>query len=176
MTRREFITLLGGAAAWPVAARAQQAATEAGLVFSLDAVTPANSVFDLAVPRGMRELGYVEGKRCHLRSRRFSRNGRFDRLSTLACRTGAAESRRHVYCGRHLQCVAAQQATATIPIVMDAIQSMSSRNGFVASLSRPGGNVDRIYQAPRMSSLDLLRLGTRIISCGRTTNRPSPNR
>jgi len=62
MKRREFITLLGAAAAWPMAARAQQVSTKRPLVAVLSAVTRERTLPLNAFVQGMREFGYVEGE------------------------------------------------------------------------------------------------------------------
>jgi putative ABC transport system substrate-binding protein len=138
MRRREFITLLGGAAAtWPLAARAQQPA-KIRRIGILETVAPALNMENLeALRRGLRELGYVENKNYLLEYRSADGDGkRFPALADelvrlrvdLIVTRGTPAAR------------AAKSATETIPIVMAAIGEPLGV-GVVASLARPGGNV-----------------------------------
>src|SRR5260370_16095785 len=137
MKRREVITLLGGAAAWPVAARAQRASKVAHIGF-LGAVSEAGYARHVAALRdGLRDLGYTEGKNIMI-SYRWA-NGNYDRLPALAAelvRSGVDVIITHGTPGT----LAAKRATATVPIVA-AIIGDPVASGAVTSVARPGGNI-----------------------------------
>lgn len=138
MKRREFIALLGGAAAWPIGARAQQPSKVWRIGFLVNGQRPVllQSSFLAGFTRGMRELGYAEGKDFTIEWR-FA-EGRFELLPVLA-----AELVRLnvdvIVVGGPVGIAPAQRATATIPIVM-ALSVDPVGHGLVASLARPGGN------------------------------------
>jgi putative ABC transport system substrate-binding protein len=138
LKRREFISLLGGATlAWPLAARAQQAAKPRIIGFMSASAPSAISNGINAFERRLRELGWIEGRSIATEYRWAE--GRFERLAGFAadfvrqkCDIIVAEGTVAV--------VAAKQATATIPIVFP-VAGDPVGNNLVASLARPGGNV-----------------------------------
>jgi ABC-type uncharacterized transport system substrate-binding protein len=132
MKRREFITLLGGAAAaWPLAVRAQQRAKLPRIGIIDDA-----PIWD-HFRQGLRDLGYIDGQNIAFEYR--SADGQPDRLATAANDLARLPVDVVVTSGSAAS-YAAQQATTKIPIVMIAIGD-PVRAGLVASLARPGGNV-----------------------------------
>src|SRR5262245_43911818 len=136
--RREFITLLGGAAvAWPITARAQQAG-KVYLIGFLSAGAQVRSPNHWSIfVNGLRELGWIEGKNIVF-ERRYADN-RLDRLPELATELVRLDVDVIVTVGT-LAPLAAKRATNSIPIVMiNAGDPVGS--GLVASLARPGGNV-----------------------------------
>ena len=150
MRRREFITLLGGAAAlWPVAARAQKR-FKIGL---LD--TGLGAAFAVPFMRKLVELGYVEGKNVVIE--RKSAEGNTERLKDLAADLVRQQVDVIVTAGTPAA-FAAKKATSTIPIVLGA-NSDPVGVGLVESLARPGGNATgNSLMAPDLSAkrLDIL--------------------
>ena len=131
MRRRDFITLLGGAAVWPIAARAQQGVHVVGIL----APQPVPPIERFV--RKLREYGYVEGENLRL-VRRFS-EGHDDRFPALAVELTAVPVGMIVTWGTPAA-VAAKQATSSIPVVMGAIGDPVSV-GIVSNLARPGGKI-----------------------------------
>ena len=141
MKRREFITLLVGAAAaaWPRAARAQQGAKVWRVGFLAGGSRPAvlaTSIYG-GFLRGMREIGLVEGKDFSMEWR-FA-EGRFELLPDLAAEL-VRQNVDVIVLGTGMAVPAARGATKTIPIVMASAIDPVGR-GFVASLAHPGGNI-----------------------------------
>src|SRR6516162_9613970 len=129
--RREFITLLGGAVTWPLAARAQQSVHVVGVLAS-QPLPPVRRFV-----RKLREYGYVEGENLRLQSR-FA-EGHDDRYPDMAAELVKLPVEVIVTWGTPAA-IAAKQASRTIPIVMGAIGDPVSV-GIVPSLARPGGNI-----------------------------------
>jgi putative tryptophan/tyrosine transport system substrate-binding protein len=140
--RREFILALGGAVAWPLAARAQQARKTHTIGLLSPAIPPSpdainNSGVGGPFSNGLRELGWIEGQNITI-ERRYAEN-RLERLPELASELVRLNVELIVALGT-LGPLAAKRATSTIPIVMTAAGDPLA-SGLVASLGRPGGNV-----------------------------------
>ena len=155
MRRREFVTLLGGAAAtWPLAARAQQAGKLPVIGF-LGADAAAFSPWTAAFVTRMRELGWIEGRNIEIEYRWSE--GRPERYAEIAAEFVRLKVDIIVTVGSAVPTL--KQATADIPIVF-AVAIDPVGNGLVANLARPGGNVTGLsIQAAELAGkrLELLR-------------------
>jgi putative ABC transport system substrate-binding protein len=137
MRRRDFITLLGGTAALPVAARAQQPATP--VVGYLSPGSPESDVPRLtAFQQGLNQTGYVEGRTVAIEYRWMQ--GHYDLLPALLADFVRRPVTVIVAAGTTFGALAAKKTTATIPIVFE-VGADPIDLGLVASLNRPGGNL-----------------------------------
>jgi putative ABC transport system substrate-binding protein len=133
MRRRQFIMLLGGAAAWPLATSAQEARRvhRLGVLHQLPRAAPQFA----QLLDGLRREGFIEGRNLVIDSRGFdSRSEQYQERTALLVNSGVDV----LVCGGDLTIRAVQQVTRTVPIVGIADDMLAS--GLVASLARPGGN------------------------------------
>jgi putative ABC transport system substrate-binding protein len=173
MRRREFITLLGGAAAaWPLAARAQQPAI--ALVGLLSSAQLDDQQIG-AIRQGLKDAGYVEGRNVAIKHR--SADARFERLPALAADL-VADPVAAIVALAPPAAAAAKAATTTIPIVF-AMGADPVDLGLVSSLSRPGGNITGVtfvvntLGAKRLEQLRELVPGATIIGFLMNPGNPS---
>ena len=137
MRRREFITLLSGAAAWPLAARAQQTSKLPTIGFLGGATALAGSQWVAAFVQRLRELGWIENRTVTIEHRWAE--GRDERFAEIAAEFIRLKVDVIVTYGTP-SAIAAKKATAVIPIVIAGAGDLVG-TGLVASLARPGGNV-----------------------------------
>src|SRR5215813_12553064 len=149
MNRREFITLLGGAAAmWPLAARAQQAGKLPTIGFLGPATTSADTLWTAAFAHRLRELGWIEGRTIAIEYR-WAEN-RPERYAEIAAEF--VRLKVDVIATLGIAVPAVKRVTSVIPIIF-AVDADPVGGGLVASLARPGGNVTGLSsQSPDTAS------------------------
>ena len=152
MKRREFITGLGSAAAWPMAARAQQSIPVIGYLSSLTQADSAH--FDAALRRGLSDMGYVEGRSVAIEYRWITDS--YDPLPAMA-----ADLVQHrvalIVAGGPPAVLAAKAATTTIPIVF-VTGADPVKFGFVTSFNRPNGNLTGVWMVTTVLAEKRLQL------------------
>jgi ABC-type uncharacterized transport system substrate-binding protein len=162
MRRREFVTLLGGAAAWPLAARAQQAPLRiVGFARSASLADVAHLV--AAFRLGLKEAGFIEGQNVTIEYR--SAEGDRDRLRAIV--SDFAHWPVSVIVANVVAAVAAKAATTTVPIVF-ATGSDPIQDGLVASLNQPGGNITGVSFFAATVGAKRLELLRQLIPAGTT--------
>jgi len=176
--RRGLLAALGGASAWPLTARAQQAGTVRRIGFLYGSIPPTqlgSEDLGRAFIQGMLELGYLEGKDFVVEWR--SAAGQYERLTDLAAELARLKVD-VIVTGSAAAVRPAQQATTTIPIVMTCSTDPVG-NGFVASLARPGGNTTGLAGSSDDSAPKQLELLTtvmpRLSRVAILTNPQNPN-
>src|SRR6516165_7310249 len=175
MKRRDFITLLGGAAAWPLAARAQQPVMP--VIGFLSSGSQQSDVWRLVeFRRGLSKTGYVEGR--NVMSHFSWADEQYDRLPALATELARSQPAVIVAVGGPVAALAAKAASTTIPIVF-AIAGDPVNLGLVASVNRPGGNATGVSTvfcsvgAKQLETLHEMLPKATLIGC--LVNQKNPN-
>jgi len=141
LKRREVITLLGGTATWPLAARAQKSGKIARIGY-LSSANPRSMPAFQAFEQRLRELGYFEGQNIVIEYR--NAEGEIDRLPDLAADLVRLDVN-VIVTASDPATRAAKGATTTIPILMMAINYDPIALGYIDSIARPGANVTGLY-------------------------------
>jgi putative tryptophan/tyrosine transport system substrate-binding protein len=153
MRRREFLVTLGSAMAWPLAARAQQAAVP--VIGYLSSLRQADSAhFDDALRRGLADAGYVEGRNVAIDYRWITE--RYDPLPAMAAELVQRQVA-VIFASGPPAVLAAKAATASIPIVF-VTGADPLKFGFVSSFSRPSGNITGIWMVTTVLAEKRLQL------------------
>jgi putative tryptophan/tyrosine transport system substrate-binding protein len=134
--RREFITLIGGATAWPLAARAQQQLPVIGILSSRSRATDALLIS--VIRQGLNDTGFIEGRNVSIEYRWAE--GNYGRLAALAADLVGRKVAVIVTIGGDVAALAAKAATSTLPVVF-TVATDPVRSGLVSNLHRPGGNL-----------------------------------
>jgi len=143
MRRREFITLISGAAAWPLAARGQQGERMRRIGVLIAGLTENDSEGKLrmaAFREGLQNLGWIEGRNVHIEER--WPGGNAERLRSFAAELAGMQPDA-IFAGNEAATMALHQTAGTLPIVFAQVADPVA-NGLVASPARPGGNANRI--------------------------------
>jgi putative ABC transport system substrate-binding protein len=142
MKRREFLGVLGGAAAWPLAARAQQLMPVVGFLHP-SSPEPFGHIIE-GFRRGLNDTGFIDARNVAIEYR-WAR-GEYDRLPALAAELVQRRARVILAGGGEVGALAAKAASATIPILFNTSDD-PVKSGLVASFNRPGGNITGLMTA-----------------------------
>jgi putative ABC transport system substrate-binding protein len=139
MRRREFIMLLGGAAAWPLAARAQQGerVQNVGVLMNGAATEAALQSYLAALVQGLRQLGWVDGQNLHIHVRWSAGDAALARIYAAQLIGLMPDV---IVANTTTNLIAIRQATSTVPVVFLSV-SDPVEQGFVANVAKPGGNL-----------------------------------